>query len=273
MRSLATTQYASKVGLRVSDQQLSRAFREEEAFQVDGRFNLQAARARLAAAGLTEEGFVRELRQSLLANQLMGVIGASDFLTPAEGKRILALLDEERELRFVLLQPESFASKAAPDAAAIQAWYEAHQDQFTVPESVRLAYAELSLADIASGIEVDEAQVQARYERDKASYQRPETRRASHILITVDGSTDDAKAKAQATEGGFAAAMSQALKSVSGQQMEAQRLQRELQLDNPAVSLEQTMVAMQKAQIGFQAALAVRNQFVRAYTDIMNMQV
>jgi flagellar hook-basal body complex protein FliE len=44
-------------------------------------------------------------------------------------------------------------------------------------------------------------------------------------------------------------------------------------MDNPTVSLEQTMVAMQKAQIGFQATLAVRNQFVRAYTDIMNMQV
>ncbi len=73
--------------------------------------------------------------------------------------------------------------------------------------------------------------------------------------------------------GGFAAAMSQALKSVSAQQVEAQRLQREVQLDNPTVSLEQTMIAMQKGQIGFQAALQVRNQFVRAYTDIMNMQV
>ena len=72
---------------------------------------------------------------------------------------------------------------------------------------------------------------------------------------------------------GFAAAMSQALKSVSAQQAEATRLQREVQLDNPTVSLEQTMVAMQKGQLGFQAALQVRNQFVRAYTDIMNMQV
>lgn len=73
--------------------------------------------------------------------------------------------------------------------------------------------------------------------------------------------------------GGFAAAMTQALKSVSAQQLEAQQLQREVQLDNPTVSLEQTMVAMQKGQLGFQAALQVRNQFVRAYTDVMNMQV
>ena len=83
-----------------------------------------------------------------------------------------------------------------------------------------------------------------------------------------------APARAGAVEGGgFAAAMTQALKSVSAQQGEASRLQREVQLNNPTVSLEQTMIAMQKGQLGFQAALEVRNQFVRAYTDIMNMQV
>ncbi|HEX6019054.1 MAG TPA: flagellar hook-basal body complex protein FliE [Burkholderiaceae bacterium] len=71
----------------------------------------------------------------------------------------------------------------------------------------------------------------------------------------------------------FQSAMAQALGSVSRQQQQAAALQRELQLDNPAVSLEQTMVAMQKAQIGFQAAVQVRNRLVQAYTDIMNMPV
>jgi flagellar hook-basal body complex protein FliE len=90
--------------------------------------------------------------------------------------------------------------------------------------------------------------------------------------LGVDGQPLAAK-KTATPEGGFATAMTQALKSVSAQQLESHRLQRELQMDNPTVSLEQTMVSMQKAQIGFQAALTVRNQFVRAYTDIMNMQV
>jgi flagellar hook-basal body complex protein FliE len=71
----------------------------------------------------------------------------------------------------------------------------------------------------------------------------------------------------------FASAIDQALKTVSRGQMEATRMQRELQLGNPTVSLEETMVAMQKAQIGFQATLQVRNRLVQAYSDIMNMQV
>jgi flagellar hook-basal body complex protein FliE len=76
-----------------------------------------------------------------------------------------------------------------------------------------------------------------------------------------------------ASGGGFRSAMADALKDVSQSQIEADRLQRELSLDNPAVSLEQTMMAMQKAQIGFQATLQVRNRLAQAYSDIMNMQV
>lgn len=72
---------------------------------------------------------------------------------------------------------------------------------------------------------------------------------------------------------GFSGALQNALSSVSSAQTESQRLQREVQMENPKVSLEETMVAIQKAQIGFQATLHVRNRMVQAYTDIMNMQV
>jgi flagellar hook-basal body complex protein FliE len=71
----------------------------------------------------------------------------------------------------------------------------------------------------------------------------------------------------------FQDAMSQALKSVSESQLQAQHLQREFSLENPAVSLESVMIASEKAKLGFTAALGVRNRLVQAYSEIMNMQV
>lgn len=71
----------------------------------------------------------------------------------------------------------------------------------------------------------------------------------------------------------FASTLESALRSVSGAQNTAAAMQRQYQAGVSGVSLEQTMVAMQKAQVGFQAALAVRNRMVSAYADIMNMQV
>jgi flagellar hook-basal body complex protein FliE len=80
-------------------------------------------------------------------------------------------------------------------------------------------------------------------------------------------------AAAAAGSGGFTNALSDALKKVSASQGTASDLQRRFQMGDSQVSLETTMVAMQKAQIEFQAALTVRNRLVSAYTDIMNMQV
>lgn len=95
----------------------------------------------------------------------------------------------------------------------------------------------------------------------------------SSVNATTAPDATHAAASASAPTPSFKVSMSKALEAVSRQQQESQRLQRELQLDNPAVSLEETMVAMQKANIGFQGALAVRNRLVQAYTEIMNMPV
>jgi flagellar hook-basal body complex protein FliE len=83
----------------------------------------------------------------------------------------------------------------------------------------------------------------------------------------------NAAASAQGAPASFQTSFSAALKSVSQAQMQSGEMQRQVQLGNPTVSIEETMVAMQKAQIGFQATLQVRNKLAQAYTDIMNMAV
>jgi len=72
---------------------------------------------------------------------------------------------------------------------------------------------------------------------------------------------------------GFQQELTQALRSVSNTYNQAEEMQRQVQMGNPTVSLEDTMVAMQKAQIGFQGTLQVRNKLVQAYSEIMNLQV
>jgi len=71
----------------------------------------------------------------------------------------------------------------------------------------------------------------------------------------------------------FASTLDSALKSVSQSQAQAEELQRQFQMENPNVSLEQTMVAMNTSALSFSAAVQVRNRLVQAYDSIMNMQV
>ncbi len=50
-------------------------------------------------------------------------------------------------------------------------------------------------------------------------------------------------------------------------------MSKRFQLNQDDVSLEETMVAIQKANIAFQATVQVRNRLVSAYHEIMNMQI
>jgi flagellar hook-basal body complex protein FliE len=71
----------------------------------------------------------------------------------------------------------------------------------------------------------------------------------------------------------FIASLDSALKNVSSNQRASSELQRQFQLENPNVSLEETMIAMNKSSISFQAAVQVRNRLVQAYESVMNMPV
>jgi flagellar hook-basal body complex protein FliE len=72
---------------------------------------------------------------------------------------------------------------------------------------------------------------------------------------------------------GFADLVKAALDQTSRVQNEATTLQNRFQMEDPDVGLEQTMIAMQKASIGFQAVVQARNKLVSAYTEIMNMSI
>jgi flagellar hook-basal body complex protein FliE len=90
---------------------------------------------------------------------------------------------------------------------------------------------------------------------------------------SVAGATD-----AMAADGGgagfdFASSLDSALKAVSQSQTRSDELQKQFQLENPNVSLEQTMVAMNTSALSFAAAVQVRNRLVQAYDQVMNMQV
>ena len=82
-----------------------------------------------------------------------------------------------------------------------------------------------------------------------------------------------AAAPAAGESGGFASALDSALRDVSQTQLQADGMQQQFQLENPNVSLEDTMIAMNKSQISFQAAVQVRNKLVQAYDQIMQMSV
>ncbi|MEO6974238.1 MAG: flagellar hook-basal body complex protein FliE [Gallionella sp.] len=71
----------------------------------------------------------------------------------------------------------------------------------------------------------------------------------------------------------FSSVLKSSLDGVAGAQSKSEAMQQAFALGDDKVSLSDTMIAMQKASINLQTTVQVRNKFVQAYNDIMNMQV
>ncbi|HWX01655.1 flagellar hook-basal body complex protein FliE [Collimonas sp.] len=72
--------------------------------------------------------------------------------------------------------------------------------------------------------------------------------------------------------GGFADEMKKTLERISNGQQHAAGQAEAFELGKPGVSLNDVMIDLQKANVGFQMGLQVRNRVVAAYQEIMNMQ-
>jgi flagellar hook-basal body complex protein FliE len=87
------------------------------------------------------------------------------------------------------------------------------------------------------------------------------------------GGIGGAAAPESSSKVSFSDALKAQLDNVSKAQNQADDMGQKFASGDDSVSLSDTMIAMQKASITFQATVQVRNKLVSAYHDIMNMQV
>ena len=72
-------------------------------------------------------------------------------------------------------------------------------------------------------------------------------------------------------DNGFAKLLKQGIESVNNTQTRATDIASKFERGVPGVELPQVMLEMQKANVSFRALTEVRNKFVEAYREIMNM--
>ncbi|HSO06049.1 MAG TPA: SurA N-terminal domain-containing protein [Pelomicrobium sp.] len=194
---------AARLGFAIPDAQLADVIRQIEAFQRDGQFSQERYEALLRQQGMTPIMFEEQLRQELKVRQLADPYLAQDFVTQPMVERLVAVLEQKREISRASVAAESFLDKVSVDDAEAKAYYETRTEEFRVPEQVRVDYLVLSADALAGRIEVSEDELKAYYEAHRSEFGVPEERKASHILITVPagaGEEERAKARRKAEE-------------------------------------------------------------------------
>jgi peptidyl-prolyl cis-trans isomerase D len=177
---------AAKARLAVSDDTLREAILGIPAFQEDGRFTKSAYEAVLRSQGMTPQGFESSMRYELTLQQVSNAVTDSAIGSRTVAARLAKLLEEKREVAEALVPAQPFMSQVKVDPAQAKAYYDSHQDEFRVPERMRVQYVVLSGEALAATEPVTEAELKQAYEANASRYKADEQRRASHILIQVE---------------------------------------------------------------------------------------
>lgn len=77
----------------------------------------------------------------------------------------------------------------------------------------------------------------------------------------------------RAEQGSFGEVIGQVLDSANAAAAKSVDLGKRLQMDDPTVSLEESVIASNVSSLQFTALVQTRNKVMQAYTDIMNMPV
>lgn len=97
--------------------------------------------------------------------------------------------------------------------------------------------------------------------------------RAMQSQIRGAGAPPNDIAQAVGAPASFANVMQQGIDQVNEAQQRASSLAAQFERGVPGVELPQVMLEMQKASVSFRAVTEVRNRFVNAYQEIMNMPI
>ncbi|WP_456295940.1 peptidylprolyl isomerase [Vibrio sp. AK197] len=186
-------QHAESLGLRVSDAQVRQMILDMPQFQTDGEFDQQIYQSALRRAGYTPENFAEYLRQDLVRNQLLSAIQGSDFSLQSEVEAQGKLITQTRDIRSLTLNIDDYAAKVSPSDDEVQAYYDEHQDDYTRPEQMKIAYVELSADQLKDNVTVTDEDAKAYYNEHLDKYSTAEQRKVSHILVQGD---DEEKAQA-----------------------------------------------------------------------------
>ena len=180
--------------INVSEADAVNLIKSAPAFQRNGQFSQDAYKQFLNATGKSDEYFVYELRRDMAREILMNSIAQTALSSETVATRIHDLLSEERTVRTFTVNPEKFAKNVTVSDEEMQAYYADNKKLFDVEERLDIDNVVLSPENYTN-IKASDEEAKTFYEQNMQRFTTPEQRRASHILITVQGDDLDAAKK------------------------------------------------------------------------------
>jgi len=182
-------EYTADQNYRISDEQLNRIISSNPSFMEDGKFSQRLYFDILTTNRLSAQKFEAFQRQQGAIAQLQNGIINSGFTMTSELEQLLSLYAQRRVTDYVILKVNQFESEFSITDGEIKQYYNNNINNYQAPARIMVDYVELSVKALMESIDPTEEEIQAIYEQTSSQYKQDETRKASHILFTVNSVT------------------------------------------------------------------------------------
>lgn len=184
----ALTQHIHDLGIVVSDVTVRDQIQSLPALtDKGGTFDREKFAAMLSNAGLTESGFVREVRSSIERHELINSLGSGLHFPKDYLETLYRGLEEKKIFMVAQIPLTHITVSAQPTQADLEELYKQNQDTFTLPEYRELAILYMDPAVIRNKIQISDEQLADEYNNRKIDFLMPEKRDAQQIIFTNAG--------------------------------------------------------------------------------------
>tara|TARA_R110001599_G_scaffold11180_3_gene53581 strand:- start:1057 stop:2964 length:1908 start_codon:yes stop_codon:yes gene_type:complete len=192
----ALAQEAADLGLRVSDAKVTQAIHADPSFNgFDGAFSRQRFNEVMRAAGLTEFGYIQQVRKDIANTQILQVVSGT-AVTPSRFSKLLHRYRfEARSADTVLVSAAAQADPGTPTDADLQAIHDAQKERFTAPEYRKLTFVHLDPANLTSEVTASDEELQQAFEANAARFQKAEQRTVQQIVVNDEATAEKVQQK------------------------------------------------------------------------------
>lgn len=149
----------------------------------DGKFNAQKMRRMLAAAGISEQKYINNIKEEIKKQHLVFSpvqnINVPEFMT-----EYFAQIENQKKIfKYIKIDPEMQKIDRQITQDELEQYYNDFAAQFVEPETRNVSFIALSTQDIAGQISPTESQVSQYYEDNISQYVVPENRQVLQMVF------------------------------------------------------------------------------------------
>ncbi|TDI39721.1 MAG: peptidyl-prolyl cis-trans isomerase [Acidobacteria bacterium] len=195
----ALTLEARRLGMSVSDGEVSNSIQNDPSLQQNGQFiGRDAYLNELSGAGVTPADYEQQVREGLLRAKLEDLVKDGVVVSDADVEEEYRRRNEKIHMEYTVVSKSDFGADYEPRDDEVRAFYDASPNEFSRPVQRKARFIALTPQLFMSAVTVTDREITRYYNENLTRFSSPEQVQASHILFKTSPEVDEAEIRAKA---------------------------------------------------------------------------